>query len=87
MITQLPEQGNGHPIAAVITTKEIANSFGKSGIEYFNTFGGNPVSCAIGSAVLDVIEDENVSWAFEALMLLNDWDETNVFLLVGNRYQ
>lgn len=48
-------------MAAVITTTEIANSFGKSGIEYFNTFGGNPVSCAIGSAVLDVIEDENVS--------------------------
>jgi 4-aminobutyrate aminotransferase-like enzyme len=45
----------------VITTKAIANSFGRSGIEYFNTYGGNPVSCAIGSAVLDVIEDENVS--------------------------
>jgi ethanolamine-phosphate phospho-lyase len=45
----------------VITTKEIAHSFGKCGIEYFNTYGGNPVSCAIGSAVLDVIEDEKVS--------------------------
>jgi ethanolamine-phosphate phospho-lyase len=44
----------------VITTKELANLFGQSGIEYFNTFGGNPVSCAIASAVLDVIEDENV---------------------------
>lgn len=47
-------------MAAVITTKEIAQSFGRSGIEYFNTFGGNPVSCAIASAVIDVIEDENV---------------------------
>ena len=45
----------------MITTKEIAHNFGKCGIEYFNTFGGNPVSCAIGSAVLDVIEDEKVS--------------------------
>ncbi len=52
--------GNGHPIAAVITTPEIAESFSSTGIEYFNTFGGNPVSCAIASAVLDVIEDENL---------------------------
>jgi ethanolamine-phosphate phospho-lyase len=53
-------QGNGHPVAAVITTQEVAESFKKTGIEYFNTFGGNPVSCAIASAVMDVIEDENV---------------------------
>lgn len=52
--------GNGHPVAAVITTKEIAQSFGKSGIQYFNTYGGNPVSCAIASAVIDVIEDEKL---------------------------
>ncbi len=47
--------GNGHPLAAVITTPEIARSF-ETGMEYFNTFGGNPVSCAVGLAVLDVIE-------------------------------
>jgi 4-aminobutyrate aminotransferase-like enzyme len=46
--------GNGHPLGAVITTPEIAASFA-NGMEYFNTFGGNPVSCAIGLAVLDVI--------------------------------
>ncbi len=46
--------GNGHPLAAVITTPEIAASFA-NGMEYFNTFGGNPVSCAIGTAVLDVL--------------------------------
>ncbi|ASP48848.1 aminotransferase class III-fold pyridoxal phosphate-dependent enzyme [Cognaticolwellia beringensis] len=51
--------GNGHPMAAVITTQAIADSF-VTGMEYFNTFGGNPVSCAIGMAVLDVIEDENL---------------------------
>ena len=51
--------GNGHPLAAVITTREIADSF-DNGMEYFNTFGGNPVSCAIGLAVLDVIRDERL---------------------------
>jgi 4-aminobutyrate aminotransferase-like enzyme/Ser/Thr protein kinase RdoA (MazF antagonist) len=51
--------GNGHPLAAVITTPEIADTFA-NGMEYFNTFGGNPVSCAIGMAVMDVIEDEGL---------------------------
>jgi len=51
--------GNGHPMAAVITTQEIADAF-VTGMEYFNTFGGNPVSCAIGMAVLDVIEQEQL---------------------------
>lgn len=51
--------GNGHPLAAVVTTQEIASSFA-NGMEYFNTFGGNPVSCAIGMAVLDVINDEHL---------------------------
>jgi len=51
--------GNGHPLAAVVTTREIANAF-HNGMEYFNTFGGNPVSCAVGLAVLDVIEDERL---------------------------
>jgi 4-aminobutyrate aminotransferase-like enzyme/Ser/Thr protein kinase RdoA (MazF antagonist) len=51
--------GNGHPMAAVVTTPEIAESF-VTGMEYFNTFGGNPVSCAIGLAVLEVIESEGL---------------------------
>ncbi|HEX6818613.1 MAG TPA: aminotransferase class III-fold pyridoxal phosphate-dependent enzyme [Ktedonobacterales bacterium] len=51
--------GNGHPLGAVVTTSEIAASF-DNGMEYFNTFGGNPVSCAIGLAVLDVIADEGL---------------------------
>ena len=51
--------GNGHPLAAVITTRDIADSF-NNGMEYFNTFGGNPVSCEIGLAVLDVIDDEQL---------------------------
>jgi len=51
--------GNGHPMAAVVTTPEIADAF-HNGMEYFNTFGGNPVSCAIGKAVLDVVENEGL---------------------------
>ncbi len=51
--------GNGHPMAAVVTTPEIAKSFA-NGMEYFNTFGGNTVSCSVGLAVLDVIEHEGL---------------------------
>ena len=49
--------GNGHPLAAVVTTKKIADAF-VTGMEYFNTFGGNPVSCAIGKAVIDTITED-----------------------------
>ncbi len=51
--------GNGHPMAAVVTTPDIARAFA-NGMEYFNSFGGNPVSCAVGMAVLDVIEQEGL---------------------------
>lgn len=51
--------GNGHPMGAVVTTPEIAASF-VTGMEYFNTFGGNPVSCAIALAVLEVIDEEGL---------------------------
>ncbi|MDF1539046.1 MAG: aminotransferase class III-fold pyridoxal phosphate-dependent enzyme [Candidatus Thorarchaeota archaeon] len=51
--------GNGHPLAAVVTTAEIAESF-NNGMEFFSTTGGNTVSCAVGLAVLDVIESEGL---------------------------
>ena len=51
--------GNGHPLAAVVVTNEIADAF-NNGLEYFNTFGGNPVSMASGLAVLDVIQQEEM---------------------------
>jgi 4-aminobutyrate aminotransferase-like enzyme/murein DD-endopeptidase MepM/ murein hydrolase activator NlpD len=51
--------GNGHPIGAVVTTPEIAAAF-DNGMEFFSTFGGNTVSCAIGLAVLDVVRDEGL---------------------------
>jgi 4-aminobutyrate aminotransferase-like enzyme len=51
--------GAGHPVAAVVSTPEIAAAFGER-IDYFNTFGGNPVSAAAAMAVLDVIEEEGL---------------------------
>ena len=51
--------GNGHPIGAVITTPEIADSF-DNGMEFFSTFGGNNVSCAIGLKVLEVVQEEKL---------------------------
>ena len=51
--------GNGHPLAAVVTTPELAARFA-NGMEYFNSFGGNPVSMAVGHAVMDVIEAEGL---------------------------
>ncbi|RBL89655.1 aminotransferase class III-fold pyridoxal phosphate-dependent enzyme [Chitinophaga flava] len=51
--------GNGHPLAAVVTTRAIADAF-NNGMEYFNTFGGNPVSMATGLAVLQVIQEEGL---------------------------
>lgn len=51
--------GNGHPIGAVVTTREIAASF-DNGMEFFSTFGGNPVSAEIGLAVLDVLDRDEL---------------------------
>lgn len=51
--------GNGHPLAAVACTEEIATAFA-NGMEYFNTFGGNPVSIAIGLEVLSVVKEEKL---------------------------
>lgn len=51
--------GAGHPLAAVVTTPEIARGFA-NGMEYFNSFGGNPVSMATGMAVMDVLEGEGL---------------------------
>lgn len=51
--------GNGHPLGAVVCTPEVAANFA-NGMEYFNTFGGNPVSCAVGRAVLEVVHKEGL---------------------------
>jgi 4-aminobutyrate aminotransferase-like enzyme len=59
IVTMGKPLGNGHPLGAVVTTRAIADAFA-NGMEYFNTFGGNPVSAAVGGAVLDVIDNEHL---------------------------
>jgi 4-aminobutyrate aminotransferase-like enzyme len=59
IVTMGKPMGNGHPMAAMVARPEILESFGER-TRYFNTFGGNPVSCAVGMAVLDVIEQESL---------------------------
>ena len=78
--------GNGHPLGAVITTRKIAETFA-NGMEYFNTFGGNHVSCSVGMAVLDIMEKEGLqqnaletgNWLKEKLEALK-----NSFPLIGD---
>ncbi|MEI3850731.1 MULTISPECIES: aspartate aminotransferase family protein [unclassified Ensifer] len=59
IVTLGKPMGNGHPIGGVVAGAETLNAFRKA-FRYFNTFGGNPVSCAAAMAVLDVIADENL---------------------------
>ena len=62
--------GNAFPLAAIVTTREIAESFA-NGMEFFSTFGGNPVACAAGLAVLDVLREEALQ--DRALRVGKDW--------------
>lgn len=59
IVTLGKPMGDGHPLAAVVTTPEIADIIADR-FTYFNTFGGNPVSAAVGGAVIDVIDRENI---------------------------
>jgi 4-aminobutyrate aminotransferase-like enzyme len=59
IVTLGKPMGNGHPLAGVVARPELINAFTERNM-YFNTFGGNPVSAAVGSAVLDVLEDERL---------------------------
>lgn len=67
--------GNGYPLAAVVTTEEVANAFAERH-GYFNTFAGSPVATAVGNAVLDVIEEEDI---------LRNVNETGTYLGKGLR--
>ena len=58
--------GNAFPLAALVTTPEIAARF-DNGMEFFSTFGGNPVACAAGIAVLDVLRDEQLPGNAQAM--------------------
>lgn len=59
IVTMGKPAGNGHPLAVVACTREVADAF-DTGLEFFNTFGGNPIACAIGRTVLEVIDEENL---------------------------
>jgi 4-aminobutyrate aminotransferase-like enzyme len=59
IVTMGKPMGNGHPLAAVVARRDLVTAFTSRNM-YFNTFGGNPVSAAVGTAVLDVIEDERL---------------------------
>jgi 4-aminobutyrate aminotransferase-like enzyme len=59
IVTMGKPMGNGHPLSGIVTRADVVSEFAAAG-RYFNTFGGNPVSCAAGLAVLDVIEQENL---------------------------
>jgi 4-aminobutyrate aminotransferase-like enzyme len=59
LVTLGKPMGNGHPIGAVVTRREIVERFG-DGTVFFSTFGGNQVSVAAAHAVLDVLADERV---------------------------
>ena len=59
VVTMGKPMGNGHPVAAVVTRPDVMAAF-RNAFGYFNTFGGNPVSCAAALAVLEVIEDEGL---------------------------
>lgn len=59
VVTLGKPMGNGHPVAAVVTRGDIVDRFARE-TEWFSTFGGNPVACEAGLAVLNVIEEEGV---------------------------
>jgi 4-aminobutyrate aminotransferase-like enzyme len=59
IVTLGKPMGNGHPVAGMVARPEVLAEFGQR-TRYFNTFGGNPVSAAVGMAVLEVIEGEGL---------------------------
>jgi len=73
IITLGKPMGNGHPLAGAITRTDLADEF-RDRVMYFNTFGGNPVSCAVGLAVLEVIEREQ---------LVNNAREVGAYVAAG----
>jgi len=75
IVTLGKPMGNGHPISGVVARPELVDEFGQWAM-YFNTFGGNPVSCAAALAVLDVLEQER---------LLENARDTGAFVAAGLR--
>ncbi len=67
--------GNGHPIGAVVTTRAIADAFA-NGMEFFSTFGGSSVACAVGREVLAIVDEEH---------LMDRARDVGAYLLAGLR--
>ncbi|XP_069483216.1 alanine--glyoxylate aminotransferase 2, mitochondrial [Ambystoma mexicanum] len=85
IVTMAKGIGNGFPLGAVVTTPEIASSL--SNALHFNTFGGNPVACAVGAAVLDAIEEDGLQQNCEVVgthMLHNLAKLRDEFDIVGD---
>jgi len=59
IVTLGKPMGNGHPIGGVVARADIVDAF-RERVMYFNTFGGNPVSCAVGLAVLQALEEDGL---------------------------
>ncbi|XP_019592848.2 alanine--glyoxylate aminotransferase 2, mitochondrial isoform X1 [Rhinolophus sinicus] len=86
IVTMAKGIANGFPMAAVVTTPDVAKSLAKCML-HFSTFGGNPVACAIGSAVLEVIKEENLqenSQEVGTYMLLKFAKLRDEFEIVGD---
>jgi 4-aminobutyrate aminotransferase-like enzyme/Ser/Thr protein kinase RdoA (MazF antagonist) len=86
VVTMGKPAGDGHPIGIVVTTRAVADAFA-NGMEYFNTFGGNPVSAAVGLAVLDVLRDERLPERAADLgerLLAGAWDLAARHPVVGD---
>ncbi len=86
VVTMGKPAGDGHPLGVVVTTRAIADAFA-NGMEYFNTFGGNPVSAAVGLAVLDVLRDERLPERAADLgerLLAGAWELAGRHPLVGD---
>jgi 4-aminobutyrate aminotransferase-like enzyme len=73
IITMAKAAGNGHPLGYVLTSKSIAKAFHESEGSFFSSAGGSPVSCAIGSQVIQLIKQENLQKnAYEIGKYLNE---------------
>ena len=72
--------GNGHPVAAVACTQKVADAFA-NGMEYFNTFGGNPVSCAIATEVLRTVKRNKLQ---ENALQIGEFLKSELKILANN---
>ena len=85
IVTMAKGIGNGFPMAAVVTTPEIAATLGQA--LHFNTFGGNPMASAVGIAVLDALKEDRcqeISQEVGTYFLTKLVDLVNKYEIVGD---